>query len=51
MMEESDKDDKHPTKATSDQPEEEFIEQKARPSKPEHESASRSPSLPPKTKE
>jgi hypothetical protein len=29
-------DNKHPTKSSTSQPQEEFIEQKARPSRPEH---------------
>jgi len=50
MIEEPDRDEKHPTKATSDQPAEEFIEQEAQPSKPEDKTTSRSPASPPTAK-
>jgi len=51
MMAEPDRDEKHPTKATSDQPAEEFIEQEAQPSKPEQKTTSRTASSPPPAKE
>jgi hypothetical protein len=36
-MADSDENEKHPTKAVTDEPQEEFIEPQARPSVPEHE--------------